>query len=114
MSDSPSTAARTRKAPKDHAAPDPDEVESAAQAEAVGQEMISVEFDGRTFTYPRDPLDWLVGARRAFSRGDVQEGLPFLLGDQYADANIDGWTGHKLNDLFAVMMKASGVDSSGN
>ena len=90
-----------------------DATESAVQAEAEGVEMVSVEFDGHTFTFPQDALNWTVGTRRAFKRTDLDEGIPLLLGDQFTAAGGDDWTGHKLNDLALEIGKAAGFGDVG-
>lgn len=106
MSESPSTVARSIKAPQDHL--------PAVQAEAEGVATIIVTYNGSDFTIPADPQDWSVGAIRAFGRGAPLEALPLLLtAGEYDTAGIDSWTGRQANDLLGLLAQASGFGSSG-
>lgn len=91
----------------------PEPAVSAVEAEATGEEMASVEFEGHTFTVPRDGLSWPTGAIRAFRNDDVENGLPLLLGAQWVKARGDEWEYRKTLALVKVIGKEMGF-SSGN
>jgi hypothetical protein len=95
-----------RPIPQDHLKP-------AAQIEAEGIDLTTIEFDGHTFTIPTDPQRWQVKTLRAFNRGDPLEALPLLLGSDYDKAGIDDWEAVALNELAAAIAKAAGFESAG-
>ena len=94
------------KQPQDHRSP--------AQREAEGETTVTVDYDGESFTFPADPLDWPTRAMRAFEDGKAFAAIHALVGEKkYARLGIDDWPARKTTGLFELMAEAAGLSDSG-
>ena len=94
--------------PEDHKKP-------AAQIEAEGTELTSVEWGGLTFTVPTDPDDFSVDAIMAAEKGKVFTSLELVLGPkQWAEFMKTKPVRRDGIDLNNAITKALGLGDSGN
>ncbi|MGI5222170.1 hypothetical protein [Nocardia sp. CA-290969] len=99
--------------PQDHRAPARDR--APVQREAEDDGFVSVEFDGRYYEIPAEPLDWPLDAAEAFEQGKATTAIHALLGDvQWAKLRLRGYRLRDFNELFDRLARAGGFDTAGN
>jgi len=87
----------------------------AVRAEAEGDGLATIEFNGITFSFPADPLDWTNDAMLAFEESKAVTALRAVLGaDAYAKHRLGSWTMRATTGLFEAIAEKAGFARSGN
>lgn len=99
------TIPATAKQPTDRPAP---------QREAEGDQEVTVEWRGDTFSVPADGDDWPAEASIAFETGAAINGVRLLLGPrQWALVAKHKPTTRDVGELFQLIGEAMGMESTG-
>lgn len=82
---------------------------------ADGPTMTSVDWRGRTFTFPADVEDWPADAVEAFENGRAMTAVHGVLGEaQWAAVKkVSRGTVRDVSELFELLAKAAGFDEAG-
>lgn len=102
---------KTRKTKK----PKPKRARSAVEREARGIETVDVDYDGETYVIPAEVLDWSLDATVAFEEGRAVTAMRILLAPkQFRTLMSKGYTNRQFAELFDLLAKAGGFETSGN
>ena len=92
-----------------------DRPRSAVEREGRGIETAAVDYDGDTYVIPADVLDWGLDATVAFEEGRAVSAIRVLLGPkQFRTLMSKGYTNRQFQELFDLLAKAGGFETSGN
>lgn len=90
------------------------EKKTAAQAEAEGVEMASVQWRDLTLAFPADPEEWDIEVTEAFEDGKVVTAVRGLLGpSQWAAVKALHPKNKDLSGLYDALAQAMGMTSAG-
>lgn len=86
----------------------------AIEAEAVGVEHLTIDFEGKLYSFPADPLDWPTRAVQAFEEGKAVTAIKALIGEKRCNqVGIDDWPLRKTTALFDLFAQESGLGDAG-
>jgi hypothetical protein len=75
-------------------------------AKAVDSPLVTIEFNGRDFSFPRDRRNWPTGALYAISKDESMEFLRWLFGDEQFEALLHTPQGLLVDEFMPAFNKA--------